>query len=145
MGTSNGLQIDEWRTAASPARLNPAARHLDHQQRLLRRAAPMGENDDSCSGNPDPKWIVGVVCCMLGSMANATGFVLQKWAHTEDESLPEEERAPRFGSMLCSPMWMLGFLLAVFLSLPLDILAIMFVPQSVNATLSGFTIICTQV
>merc|ERR1711988_327998 len=42
-------------------------------------------------------------------------------------------------------MWIAGFMLTVILTLPVDLLAMMFIPQSVNASLSGVTIVCTQV
>ena len=71
-------------------------------------------------------------------------FVMQKWGHQEQEEAGEEGKWPTLGAFICSPMWLGGFLLTVILSFPFDIMALMFIPQSVSAGMSAFTIVLNQ-
>mmetsp|Transcript_152770 Transcript_152770/g.281655 ORF Transcript_152770/g.281655 Transcript_152770/m.281655 type:complete len:454 (-) Transcript_152770:138-1499(-) len=106
---------------------------------------------DGCSSDhdgPDLKWILGISACVVGSSANATGFVLQKWAHLANaklEQLPDRRPYPEKIGMLCSPLWMAGFMLTVVLSLPVDLVSMMMIPQTVHAPMSGITIIMGQI
>jgi multidrug transporter EmrE-like cation transporter len=49
------------------------------------------------------------------------------------------------GAFICSPMWLSGFILTVLLSFPFDIMSLMFIPQSVAAGMSAFTIVLNQI
>ena len=50
--------------------------------------------------------------------------MIQKYAHIENEKLPEDQRFKEFApSMLCHPVWLMGWLMIVLGGIPTDIVA----------------------
>merc|ERR1711865_865725 len=118
---------------------------LTTRPRMTNSTAPVDSCAGGADGGPDAKWIFGVCVCLLGSLFNTLGFVLQKWAHNWNMELPEDEKWQEFSGLLCHPLWWLGMVFIVVCGIPTDVVAFALLPQSVIAPLSGFTIVCTQV
>ena len=69
-------------------------------------------------------------------------MVLQKYAHNQQER--GETKSSYFMGFQLSWMWFLGFVLLVFVPMPLDLAALALAPQSIIAPLSGVTIVLSQ-
>jgi len=97
-------------------------------------------------GTSDSLWLIGMVFTVLSSFAVSFGTVLQKKAHVDDLNKPRELRAPRKYGLLCSRMWLFGFLIMVLLQIPLTFAALAMAPQSIVIPLgAGATIVLTQI
>jgi len=82
-------------------------------------------------GTPGWYLLAGMGFTLLSSLAVSLGTVLQKKAHVADQKLPDEQRAPRKGGVLCTPLWVFGFLIMVVLQIPLSFAALALAPQSI--------------
>jgi len=105
-----------------------------------------GAHCEGTDNDVDAWWILGICISLGASLFNTCALVLQKYAHIENEKLPEDQRFKEFApSMLCHPVWLMGWLMIVLGGIPTDIVAAALVPSSVLSPLSGFTIVMTQV
>lgn len=95
------------------------------------------------SHGPGILWFAGIFCGVFGSLGTVTGMVLQKYAHNQQER--GETKSSYFMGFQLSWMWFLGFVLLVFVPMPLDLAALALAPQSIIAPLSGVTIVLSQV
>ena len=68
---------------------------------------------EECAGESEWKYLVGVGCSLISSAGSAAGLVIQKWAHNDQQQLPEDERYPECGGLILSPTWVCGFTLLV--------------------------------
>ena len=93
----------------------------------------------------DTLWLIGMGFTVLSSFAVSLGTVLQKKAHVDDLNKPAELRAARKAGLLCSRMWLCGFLMMALLQIPLTFAALAMAPQSIVIPLgAGATIVLTQ-
>lgn len=100
---------------------------------------------EECTGDTDWKVFVGIGASLLSSAGSAGGLVMQKFAHTAQENLPEDSKWPECNGYICSPMWLGGFVMLVLIPLPFDLVALSMAPQSIVTALTGATIVMVQV
>lgn len=82
-------------------------------------------------------WLTAVLVSLLGCILNVVGFLLQKIAQEDRDS----DTWPKLGDVIFSPMWILGFTLAVVAPLPGNVIAYACAPMSLTAPLCGVTVI----
>lgn len=85
-----------------------------------------------------PYWVAAVVVSCCDSFLTVSGFILQKKAI---QAPGARTLWPSVGDVVFSPQWALGFLLAIVLPLPGNLVAYALAPMSLIAPLSGFTIL----
>jgi len=89
--------------------------------------------------------ILGMGLCVLASVGSTFGLLLQKWAHVQQEGLPDDKKWPESGAAILSPSWILGLVLLVAVPFPLDLVAFTLAPQSLVVPLTGVTLVLNQV
>ena len=79
-----------------------------------------------CGGDSgaDPRWIAAIGFSCVASCGAATGLVMQKLAHNNQQALPEEEKAWESNGFIASPLWVCGMVVLVFVPLPFDLVAL---------------------
>ena len=75
-------------------------------------------------GGVDTRWLAAIGFSCVASCGAATGLVMQKLAHNIQQSLPEEDKAWESNGIICSPLWVCGCLVLVFLPMPFDLVAL---------------------
>ena len=96
-------------------------------------------------GLDDPRWILGICAGLTASAGSATGLVLQKLAHNENDVATPRSKIETSGGLLCSWKWIAGLVLLIVIPIPLDLVAVSLAPQSVVMPLAGASIVFAQV
>ena len=96
---------------------------------------------DRCSGDAaldSNKWVYGVIAWVAACFFAAAGVLLQKYAHTREESKPiAADRSPFYKQ----PIWWLGFFMLVVFPLPMNMSAMALAPQSLLAPLQSTSLV----
>jgi hypothetical protein len=94
--------------------------------------------------DPSQYWVLGVTCSIAASVLSCLGLIFQKYAHTQNQRLPEDKKYPVVLGCVCSPCWWASFMLMGVLPFPLDFLAYSFAAQSLVAPFAALTLILNQ-
>jgi hypothetical protein len=94
--------------------------------------------------DPGSYWVLGVTVSIVASVLSCLGLIFQKYAHTQNQNLPEDKKAPVILGCVCSPCWWASFMLMGVLPFPLDFLAYSFAAQSLVAPFAALTLILNQ-
>ena len=62
---------------------------------------------DSGSGNA-ARYGLAITASVFSSAGTAGGMVMQKWAHNEQQALPDDGKWGEHEGIIFSPMWMMG-------------------------------------
>jgi len=89
--------------------------------------------------------MIGMALAVLASVGSTFGLILQKLAQVQNDALPPDKQYTKTGAIICSPTWMLGFVLLIAVPFPLDLVAFSLAPQSLVVPLTGVTLILNQV
>jgi len=89
--------------------------------------------------------VLGMGLCVVASVGSTVGLILQKLAHTKQESLSDDAKWPEFNGVICAPYWVIGLVLLVAVPFPLDLVAFTLAPQSLVVPLTGVTLVLNQV
>jgi len=90
---------------------------------------------------PVPPWLLAVVVSVGASAFTVAGFVLQKRALRD----PRSDAWPKFGDVVLSPCWVMGFLITATIPILGDLAAYSLAPLSLTAPLSGVSVILNMV
>lgn len=94
----------------------------------------MGEND----------WIIGVSFSFASSVLSCLGLIFQKYAHNQNQALPDDKKYPVILGIVCSPCWWASFIMMGLFPFPFDFFAYSFAAQSLVAPFAGLTLIMNQ-
>jgi len=84
-----------------------------------------------------PPWVLALLISVSASVFTVTGFVFQSLALRDPEAW---KRYRRFGDIVLSPRWVLGFAMQAFPNFIGDMLAYALAPLSLLAPLSGIAV-----
>lgn len=94
----------------------------------------MAEND----------WIIGVIFSFASSILSCLGLIFQKYAHNQNQALPDDKKYPIVAGIVCSPYWWASFIMMGLFPFPFDFFAYAFAAQSLVAPFAGLTLIMNQ-
>ncbi|CAE8601338.1 unnamed protein product [Polarella glacialis] len=88
-------------------------------------------------------WPLAVALTIVCAALTVTGMILQKKAVSAPQSVPEEglRQPPRLGEMVCTPLWLMGFVFSVVLPVPLQIFTYGLAPMSLLAPLGSIHVL----
>ncbi|CAK9054468.1 Probable magnesium transporter NIPA8 [Durusdinium trenchii] len=92
----------------------------------------------------DNEWIIGVAFSFASSVLSCLGLIFQKYAHNQNQALPDDEKWPVVAGIVCSPCWWASFIMMGLFPFPFDFFAYSFAAQSLVAPFAGLTLIMNQ-
>mmetsp|Transcript_29014 Transcript_29014/g.46792 ORF Transcript_29014/g.46792 Transcript_29014/m.46792 type:complete len:436 (-) Transcript_29014:174-1481(-) len=95
----------------------------------------MGSND----------WVIGVSFSFASSFLSCLGLIFQKYAHNQNQALPDDKKYPVVIGIVCSPCWWASFIMMGLFPFPFDFFAYSFAAQSIVAPIAGVTLVLNQI
>ncbi|GBG25777.1 Hypothetical Protein FCC1311_019962 [Hondaea fermentalgiana] len=92
----------------------------------------------------ESEWVVGVTFSIASSVLSCLGLIFQKYAHNQNQALPDDKKYPVMLGIVCSPCWWASFIMMGLFPFPFDFFAFSFAAQSLVVPFAGLTLIMNQ-
>lgn len=89
-------------------------------------------------------WVIGVSFSIASSILSCLGLIFQKYAHNQNQQLPDDQKYPVMLGIVCSPCWWASFIMMGLFPFPFDFFAYSFAAQSLVVPFAGLTLIMNQ-